>query len=130
MQLDSPLPEVTEALIRNVIGAAIEVHRHLGPGFVESIYEQALAFELAERGVSFERQKEILVPYKGQFLPGQRLDFLVGQQIIFELKAVAQLLPIHQAQLLSYLKSTALRAGLLINFNVHQLKLGIKRVIR
>ena len=101
MQLDSPLPEVTEALIRNVIGAAIEVHRHLGPGFVESIYEQALAFELAERGVSFERQKEILVPYKGQFLPGQRLAFLVGQQIILELKAVAQLLPIHQAQLLS-----------------------------
>ena len=124
------MPADLEELISSVIGAAIEVHRHLGPGFLESIYEQALCFELIERDISFERQKEIAVPYKGNRLTGQRLDLLVGARLVVELKAVEQILPIHEAQTLSYLKALGLRAGLLLNFNVKQLKYGIKRLVK
>jgi GxxExxY protein len=129
MKVASDLPEELEALIRSVIGAAIEVHRHLGPGFVESIYEQALCHELSLRGVKFERQKEIIITYKGLKISGQRLDILVEGKLILELKSVEQVVAIHVAQLISYLKSTGLRAGLLINFNVQQLKSGIHRVV-
>jgi GxxExxY protein len=129
MKVASNLPEELEELIRTVIGAAIEVHRHLGAGFIEGIYEQALCHELNLRGITFERQKEITIVYKGLKMSGQRLDILVEAQLILELKAVEQIMPLHVAQLISYLKSTGLRAGLLINFNVQQLKSGIHRVV-
>lgn len=129
MRIESPLPEDLEDLIRRVIGAAIEVHRHLGPGFLESICEQALCHELELRSVAFERQKEIVVSYKALEMRGQRLDLLVAGKLIVELKSVEQLAPIHTAQVLSYLKSTKLNAGLLINFNVWQLKDGLRRVV-
>jgi GxxExxY protein len=125
-----PIPEKDEELANTIIGAAIEVHRMLGPGFLESIYERALCHELALREVAFERQKELIVRYKDLDIPGQRLDLLVGGRVIVDLKTVETFAPIHQAQILSYLKSTGLRLGLLINFKVQILKDGIKRVVR
>ena len=125
-----PIPEGDERIAHAVIGAAIEVHRCLGPGFLEKIYERALVHELALRKISVQPQKEILVPYKEIMIPGQQLDLLAGERVIVELKAVSELAPIHEAQLLSYLKATGLRLGLLINFNVRILKDGIKRMVR
>lgn len=118
-----------QSLTEQIIGAAIEVHRHLGPGFLESVYEQALCHELFLRNVHFEVQKEIMVSYKGVGLKGQRLDLLLGERIIVELKAVDELAPIHEAQLLSYLRATKLYIGLLMNFNVRYLKQGLKRLV-
>lgn len=113
-----------------IIGAAIEVHRTLGPALLESIYEECLAYELTQRGVTFERQKPIPVVYKEVHLDcGFRLDMLVENLVIVELKAISQLEPIHEAQLLTYLKLTRLRLGLLLNFNVPQLRRGIKRMV-
>lgn len=129
MHLESNLTPELELLIQKVIGAGIEVHRHLGPGFLETIYEQALCFELDERGVSYTRQKEIAIPYKSTKLTGQRFDLLVEEVLILELKAVETLLPLHEAQILSYLKALRLQAGLLMNFNVKMLKTGIKRIV-
>src|SRR3954453_17552734 len=100
-----PIPAADEAIAHQVIGAAIEVHRLLGPGFLESVYERALAYELHLRGLQVERQKDILVPYKAIQIEGQRLDLLAGGRVIVELKAVEAIAPIHQAQLLSYLKA-------------------------
>ena len=125
-----PIPAHDEELAHTVIGAAIEVHRILGPGFLESISRKALAYELSRQGISVEQEKEILVPYKDIRIPGQRLDLLVGNRIIVELKCVEDFAPIHQAQLISYLKATGLRLGLLINFKVPMLKNGIKRIVR
>jgi len=117
--------EVTE----KIIGAAIEVHRHLGPGLLESVYEAALAFELGRLGLSVERQQPVRVVYKGlSFEEGYRLDLLVDGSVIVELKCVDALLPIHEAQVLSYLKLTGLKVALLINFKVPVLKQGIKRL--
>lgn len=112
-----------------VIGAAIEAHRHLGPGFLESVYEEALCIELAERQVSFEHQKEISVLYKGRPIGKHRIDLLVEKLLIVELKAIEALAEIHKAQVISYLKATCLPLGLLINFNVPILKNGIQRVV-
>jgi GxxExxY protein len=112
-----------------VIGAAIEVHRALGPGLLESAYEECLAYELQLRGVLFERQKVIPVLYKGIKVDcGFRLDFLVYDLVVVELKAVDSLHSIHQAQILTYLKLTGCRLGILLNFNVLKLTHGIKRV--
>lgn len=117
--------EITE----KIIGAAIEVHRHLGPGLLEYVYEAALAFELGQLGLPSERQKPVPVVYKGlTFEEGYRLDLLVAGTVIVELKCVDVLLPIHEAQVLSYLKLTALKVALLINFKVPMLKQGIKRL--
>ena len=116
-------------LARAVIGAAIEVHRQLGPGFLESIYEEALCVELENRQIPFERQKEISVLYKGRQIGVQRIDLLVGQTLIVELKTVEALAEIHKAQVISYLKATRLSLGLLINFNVPILKDGIERIV-
>ncbi|HEY3341566.1 MAG TPA: GxxExxY protein [Anaerolineae bacterium] len=111
-----------------VIGAAIEVHRVLGPGLLESAYEECLCKELTIRHVPFERQRFLPVEYKGiQVDCGYRLDFLVRELVIVELKAVDVLLPIHEAQLMTYLKLGGWHLGLLINFNVDVLKHGIKR---
>jgi GxxExxY protein len=125
-----PIDEDDEVLARQVIGAAIEVHRFLGPGFLESIYQRAMEYELTCSGLMIEREKEILVPYKDIRIPGQRLDLLVAGRVIVELKAVEAIAPIHEAQLLSYLKATGLRLGLLINFRVPLLKEGIRRIVR
>ena len=119
----------TDELAKAVIGAAIEVHRVLGPGYLENVYEEALAVELNLRGVAFERQKGMSVDYKGHAVGEGRLDLLVDGCLIVELKEVEALAPIHTAQVISYLKATQLPLGLLINFNVPLLKEGIKRVI-
>ena len=122
--------EEIELLVRNVIGAAIEVHRELGPGYLEKIYEQAMLIELNHRGIACATQVVIPVYFKGKQLHGHVLDMLVEGKVILELKSVESLLPIHTAQILSYLKSTGLRVGLLINFNKRLLKDGIKRLVR
>jgi GxxExxY protein len=101
----------------------------LGPGFLESVFEEALCVELRLRDVPFARQVGVAVGYKGQTVGENRLDFLVGGCLIVELKAVESLLPIHSAQVLSYLKATRMQLALLINFNVPILKAGIKRVV-
>ena len=122
-------PLQLDETIGTVIGTALEVHRVLGPGFVESVYEEAMAIELRLRGISFERQKRINVPYKGHSIGEGRLDFFVEDTLVVELKAAEKLLVIHQAQLMSYLKATQCRLGLLINFHERLLKDGIRRVV-
>ena len=120
------LNEITE----KVIGAAIAVHRTLGPGLLESAYEACLAYELADRGLAVEQQKGLPVTYRGVRVEcGYRLDLLVEGLVVIELKAVEKLNPIHEAQLLSYLKLSGCRVGLLINFNVKMLKQGIRRMV-
>lgn len=117
------------ALTSQVIGAAIEVHRELGPGLLESAYERCLAHELACRDLCFETQKEVPLLFKGQKIDaGFRVDLIVELRVLVELKTVEQLLPLHTAQVLTYLKLTGLRTALLINFNVPLLKDGIKRL--
>ena len=123
-----PDPALNE-LAGLVIGAAIEVHRQLGPGLDELLYEAALAVEMTGRGISFERQAKVPVFYKGELIGDKRLDFIVDRRLILELKAVEQLSPVHQAQLRTYLRITNTEIGLLINFNVALLKEGIKRII-
>jgi len=111
-----------------IVGAAIEVHRALGPGLLESAYEECLCRELTLRRISFERQRSLPVEYKGLRLDcGYRLDLLVAEAVVVEIKAVEKLLPIHEAQLLTYLRLGGWRVGLLINFNVPVLKHGIRR---
>jgi len=117
-------------LAHRVIGAAIEVHRLLGPGFLESVYEEALCVELALHDIPFARQVPIGVRYKGEQVGEARLDLLVHDSLVVELKTVESIAPIHWAQVLSYLKTTRLRLGLLINFNVSVLQRGIKRVVQ
>lgn len=117
-------------LTDQIIGAAIEVHRHLGPGLLESAYEECLCYELNLRQLSFKRQISIPLSYKGLKLDcAYRLDFIVEDAIVVELKAAADLDPIHASQLLTYLKILNKRVGLLINFNVPVLKNGLKRVV-
>jgi GxxExxY protein len=118
-----------DQMAHEVIGAAIEVHRILGPGFLESVYEEALCVELKLRGIPFERQLAVGVQYKGEKVGDGRIDILVNDELIVELKTVDILAPIHVAQTLSYLKATGHSLALLINFNVSVLKDGIKRVI-
>lgn len=118
-----------KAITEKVIGACIEIHRTLGPGLLESAYEECLCYELARLGFKFERQVPLPVKYKNAHLDcGYQLDVVVENRIILELKAAEQLLPIHDAQLLTYLKLSGLTLGLLINFNVPVLKDGIKRI--
>ena len=117
-------------LSEKIIGIAIEVHQTLGPGLLETTYESCMAYELGRNGIKFERQKELPVFYKGvQIDAGYRLDLLVGDLVIVELKSVEKVHRIHEAQLLTYLKLTNLKLGLLLNFNVLKLKFGIKRLV-
>ena len=118
-----------DELAHAVIGAAIEVHRQLGPGFLESVYEEALCIELEHRQIPFERQKEISVLYKNHRIGQQRIHLLVGESLIVELKTIEALAEIHKAQVISYLKATHLVLGLLINFNVPILRDGIQRIV-
>ncbi|HZQ05913.1 MAG TPA: GxxExxY protein [Anaerolineae bacterium] len=122
----NPLNQVTD----QIIGAAIEVHRLLGPGLLESAYEACLAYELAQRNLKFEQQKPLPITYKQVKLDcGYRLDFLIEENVIVELKSVDQILPIYEAQLLSYLKISNKQVGLLINFNTPLLKQGVRRIV-
>ncbi len=112
-----------------IIGAAIEVHRALGPGFSEGTYEQALCIELRARGIPFARQEEVKATYKGEVVGSGRVDLFVDRSVIVELKAVDAIAPIHIAQTLSYMRMTGCRLGLIFNFNVRTLKDGgIERV--
>jgi len=115
---------------REVIGAALEVHRILGPGFSEGVYEAALAIELTQRSIPFQRQVPLTVQYKGIRVGEWRADLLIDDALVVELKAVERLADVHVAQLVSYLKAVNLRLGLLINFDVALLKNGIRRVIQ
>lgn len=117
-------------LITVVLDAAFEVHRELGPGLLESVYEQAMALELTGLGVAFERQREVPVRYKGKACGiGFRADLLVDECLLIELKAVDELSPVHLAQTMTYLRLLGVRRGLLLNFNKRLLKDGIKRVV-
>ena len=118
---------MSDPLTEQIISAAIEVHRVLGPGLLESIYEEAMCHELALRGIPFERQKDIDVLYKGTVIKGQRLDLVVDGDVIVEIKAVSKLKDIFEAQVLSYLKSTGLKRALLINFGGQRLVDGVRR---
>jgi len=119
-----------ENLSKEIIGAAIEVHKFLGPGLLESAYEECLCYELANRGLKYERQKPIPVVYKEIKLEcGYRVDIIIENKILVELKSVDAINPIHEAIVLTYLKFSTIRIGLLINFNVTQLKNGIKRFV-
>ena len=122
--------EKLDAITRLVIGAAIDVHKALGPGLLESVYEACLTFELSEHRIKVERQKALPVTYKEITLEtGFRTDLLIEDRVIVEIKAVDKLLPIHHSQLLTYLKLSELKVGLLINFNVNVLRTGIQRVV-
>jgi GxxExxY protein len=122
-------PEVND-LARRVVDAAVEVHRHLGPGYVESVYENGLVVELGLRGVRFERQVPFRVAYKGREVGEGRMDLLIESCVVVELKAVERFTDVHIAQVLSYLKATGSPLALLINFNVPVLLRGVKRLVR
>jgi GxxExxY protein len=117
-------------LTSEIISSAIEVHRNLAPGLLESTYEECMAYELQERKLKVERQLELPIIYKGnQLKQGYRIDLLVDNQVVIELKSVNKIEPIHDAQLLTYLKLANKRYGLLLNFNVPIMKQGIKRLL-
>lgn len=119
-----------DKLSKQVIGCALEVHKHLGPGLLESTYEQCLAHELTIAGIPFKLQHPLPVKYKGIKLDcGYRVDLFIDKTIIVELKSVEKFLPIHQAQLLTYMKLSGISIGLLMNFNVKYMKHGIKRMV-
>jgi len=120
----------TNELTREIIGSAMEVHRALGPGLLESAYEECLCRELSLRGVPFRRQVELPVSYKGATLDcGYRIDILVAERVVIELKAVDALQPLHEAQLLTYLRLGGWWVGLLINFNENVLRDGVRRLV-
>lgn len=117
------------ALAGSVIGAAIEVHRELGPGFLESVYEEALVVELELRGIPFTAQQTVEVSYKGRRVGEGRMDLVIDNRLVVEIKTVDAILPIHRAQLISYLRAMSLPLGLLLNFKTPLLKDGIERVV-
>jgi len=121
---------VRDALTERVIGLAIEVHKSLGPGLLESVYEDCVCHELRTHGIEYQRQLALPVSYKGlQLEAGFRIDAVVERRLVLELKAVDQILPVHEAQLLTYMKLGNYRTGLLLNFHVALLKDGIKRMV-
>ena len=125
-----PQHQKLDRLTEQIIGGAISVHRILGPGLLESAYEECLCFELSHSKLQFERQVPLPVVYKGVRLDcGYRMDLVVENSVIVEIKAVERIIPVHEAQLLSYLKLADKRVGLLINFHVPVLKSGLKRII-
>lgn len=126
IEKNHPANEVTD----KIIGAAIEVHRHLGPGLLESIYEECLCYELSQMGLQFQRQVRLPICYKGIKLESAyKVDLVVEDAVVVEIKATEGMAPVHSSQLLTYLKSSNKRVGLLINFNVPVLKDGLKRIV-
>ena len=130
LRIESPLPPEIEEIVTKVVDVGFTVHKVLGPGFKEKIYERAFCLELDSRGLKFECEKPIEVKYKEWRIPGQKVDLIVASVVLVELKAVPQLRKLHHRQVLSYLKTLDLRIGLLVNFNVSLYKTGVKRVIR
>lgn len=126
---DSPLSAEAEWVMRQTIGCAIAVHRTPGPGFLEAIYRKAMCIALESRSLSYERERAIRVIYRGVEIPGQRVDLIVEGLIVVELKSVARLDDVHRAQLISYLRTTGLKGGLLINFRVRVVKEGLQRIV-
>jgi len=129
LRVSTPLPADTEEIVTRVISSGLAVHRALGPGFLESIYRRALCLEMHAQGIPFEPEKNICVPYREWQISGQRVDLIVGGQVIVEIKTVDRLERIHEAQVLSYLRSLRLRIGLLMNFNVPLFKDGLRRIV-
>ena len=125
----APIPAETEHVANAVIGAAIEVHRQLGPGFIERIYQEALCLELDARGLAFERERAVVVHYRGTPIPGQRIDLIVANRVLVELKAATRIDAASEAKVISYLRTTELRLGLLLNFNGRTLASGLKRIV-
>ena len=129
LRIPTNLSDDLETLIHRTIGCCVSIHRALGPGLLESIYARAVAIELSAQGIAFEMEKSFTVVYRDQPLCHQRLDFVVAGQLVLEIKSVEHLDPVHRAQVLSYLRVSRLRAGLLINFNVPVLQDGVKRIV-
>lgn len=129
MRLPSPLTAEGEHAMSETIECAFRVHRELGPGFLESIYRKAMYFEMDRAGLSFRSEEPVSVRYREILIPGQRVDLIVENLIVVELKAVARFDDVHRAQLISYLRTTGLRGGLLIDFHVRVLHSGLKRIV-
>ena len=125
----STLPPELDALVTETIGALLVVHRELGSGMSESVYSAAACLELAERRIPFETEKILPVRYRGKFLCHQRVDLFVDGRLVVEIKSVERLHPVHVAQVVSYLRLSGVRVGLLVNFNVAMLKQGIRRIV-
>lgn len=128
--LPDQLGDGLDELIHTTIGAAIEVHKSLGPGFAEPVYAKALAIELSSRGIPFERNVPVTITYKNQPVGESSLSLVVGKGLVLDVKSLDLILPIHSAQLMAHLKAAGLRVGLLMNFKSPQLRDGIKRVVR
>lgn len=129
MRIHSDLPDATELVIQRTIGAAIEVHRALGPGLLEGVYSDAMAIELGFRKMKFQTGCRYELSYRGRPLRKQKVDIVVESVLVVELKAVENLHPVHEAQLISYLRASKLRAGLLLNFNKLLMKEGVRRIV-
>jgi GxxExxY protein len=129
LHVQSPLADELESLVTRTIGCCVAVHRVLGPGLLESVYARAVRIELALSGLSFESEHIVPVRFRGVFLCNHRLDLIVAEQIVVELKSIERLGPVHRAQVLNYLRVSRLRIGLLVNFNVPVLQEGLRRVI-
>jgi GxxExxY protein len=129
LRVPTRLSDELEDLIYRTIGCCIAVHRELGPGLLESIYSRAICMELGAESIRYERERLVPVVYRNQVLCSQRVDLVVEQQLVLEVKAVERFHPVHEAQVLSYLHLTKLPIGLLINFNVAVLKAGVKRIV-
>ena len=129
LRVNSPLTVVEEQTVESAMDAAFCVHRALGPGFREIIYKRAYSLELDSRKLKFEAEKKILVRYRDWEIPGQTVDLVVEGIVLVELKAIPKLRPVHRRQVVSYLQTTHLRVGLLINFNVALLKHGFQRIV-
>lgn len=128
-EMDAPMVREAEDLTRRIIGCAIEVHRHLGPGLLESAYEGAMCVELSSAGIPYECQVPLPVVYKGHVVGEYRIDLIVERAIVVELKSVERFDPVFEAQVLTYLRVTGKKVGLLINFNSRLLKDGVKRFV-
>ena len=124
-----PIESEVELVANQVIGAAIEVHRQRGSGFIEKIYQEALCLELDARRIPFERERAVVVVYRGVSIPGQRIDLIVARKVVVELKAATRIDVASEARVISYLRTTGLRLGLLLNFNSRTMKEGLKRVV-
>jgi len=129
LRVESNLSDDLEALIREVIGCCVAVHRELGPGLLEKVYPRAIGVELDDRGISYSTEKTVPIRYRERLLCLQRIDLLVDDRLVVEVKSVERLHPVHVAQMINYLHLTSTRAGLLINFNVPLLKQGIRRIV-
>ena len=129
LRIQSTLPDETEQILRRILGCAVAVHRELGPGFLERIYQDALCLEMDSQRMRFEREKVVPVRYKGHTITSQRVDLMVEDRVIVEVKCVDRFDRIHEAQVLSYLRATGLRVGILMNFKTPVLAQGLRRIV-